>query len=464
MPLNAFKMLGFGTRKFQQDQEPVLRCNERLTPGCDCCRVQPCDLCLTWTTPDGDDADSLPDVDYGKAISIVDGEWNGSAGGITFYAYWAEDEYGECVITVELNGVAVWSKTLGCNEYPEADVTCRNFDGEVEYVNGYETGTFAWTRGDDLEVAKRLGDEGYAGEACARPFCGDDCFCTCPALCFTATNQTTGEVCTGIIPFTGETCADGRVTLARWGGDIDCPDNGTTVAGEFTLSRNDYTDGCEMSGTASGTITPVEFDVTLPAVAVSDCLSLSASWTETVGYDDILFSVRCARCDTCGGINSECCPDVVLSETLSVDFIQIAPGPFTMGPGDDCSCAAVTVLLYGGPLIGLGNDESMWVSGLMSWPCAGPTGNPFMWHVTVTCSANVWTLAISWYENCIQAAKPGEPISCSEYASTTMTAVASECDPFELTFQDGSPGDMFPSGICIGGITPAEMQAVVIEA
>ena len=87
-----------------------------------------------------------------------------------------------------------------------------------------------------------------------------------------------------------------------------------------------------------------------------------------------------------------------------------------------------------------------------------------MWHVTVTCSANVWTLAISWYENCIQAAKPGEPISCSEYASTTMTAVASECDPFELTFQDGSPGDMFPSGICIGGITPAEMQAVVIEA
>ena len=101
MPMNHFGVVGLGTRKYQPDNEPVRVCEEMLLPGCDCCRIGPCRLCLEWIVDDVVE-------DNGKALG--DGEeWNGSAGAIDFKAYWDESY---CTINVELDGELVWSKPL----------------------------------------------------------------------------------------------------------------------------------------------------------------------------------------------------------------------------------------------------------------------------------------------------------------------------------------------------------------
>jgi len=443
MPLNHFRAVGLGTRKYQQDQSPVKVCQEMLLPGCDCCRIGPCKLCLTWTVGSK--------VYLGKA-SGDDQEWSGSAGGVSFRAYWDESY---CTINVELDGELVWTRSL-CEDYDA--VTCRNWDDETAFTTyAGDSGTFAWEVTEFLELLRRTGGEAYSESECADYWCGT-CSCTCPMLCVTITTDDTD--CEGTIPFTGEQCKDGRVTSPEWSGAIDCgPDDSVDVA--IALTRDAYGD-CQISGTVNGTIGDNAVALALVETPITDCKALATTWTVTA--DDITYTVavRCLECGECGGISTTCCPDILLPETMFVDFIQVAPGADVSGPGsgDDCSCAEVTVPVYGGSLIGLGNGEGFWISDLQAWPCSF-TGGPTAWQVTLVCAAGVWALAIAWYTNCGQLAIAGAPIRCTTYAKTTSHSLSQTCDPLELEFADIAPGDMFPSGICQGGITPAEMSAVV---
>jgi hypothetical protein len=148
-----FTMLGLGTRKYQQDNEPVDSCVETVVPSCDCCRIVPCKFCIYWITEGSG-------IQYGTAVWSGLG-WSGSAGGISFYAY--IDDY--CVVHVELEGIEAWSASIGCDEYdyPTDGVTCRNFDGEVAYTTygSYAeavAGTFGWERQDLLRLQRRKGD------------------------------------------------------------------------------------------------------------------------------------------------------------------------------------------------------------------------------------------------------------------------------------------------------------------
>jgi len=452
MPMNHFGVVGLGTRKYQPDNEPVKVCNEMLLPGCDCCRIGPCRLCLEWIVDDIVE-------DNGKASG--DGEeWNGSAGGIGFRAYWDESY---CTINVELDGELVWSKPL-CDEYAYQSVTCRNWDDSVEHEKySGESGTFKWTVTEYLQLARRKGShDEYAESACARNFCGN-CECTCLELCVTVTGGL--YVCTGVIGFTGETCGN-TVTSATWEGDVECNPGDDSVTVTVDLSRSDYDDSCMLSGTATGTIGGDDVSITMTESAVVDCKSLGGSWTQRIGDNDYTVSVRCLECGECSGIITECCPDIALNETLYVDFIQIAPGPDVppTGLGDDCSCAAVTVPVYGGALIGLGNDEGIWYSELMGWPCPAYPSGPTNWRVVLACSAGVFTLGIQWYDNCIALARPGEPVHCNPVADASMSQTGTlECDPLEITFRHDDPGFLFPSGICEGNLTPAHMMAIVTE-
>lgn len=467
---NALGVLGLGPRLLQQDNHPTSLCNDLLTDGCGCCKVVPCRLCLEWELPDGDDADTDPDIDYGEALPNAEGtEWTGSAGGISFRAY---IDVNYCTINVELDGVLVYSDSLLCvgEDYagPGGTDSCRDFSDEVEYTSGYSDGIFRWTKKNLLELNPIAGIKAteYVTGTCTDYHCGT-CSCIPEKLCATLVGSVEVLSCAEFLDFSGTYCPNsGKVSFAEWTGGVVCSQGSDSITVTIQLAKNEYTGECEVSGTAVGTLAGESVNLALGADEVADCRSTSGIWNFTVGYIDYTLTIQPQTCGICSGINSECCPDVILPETLYVDFDQIAPGPAPAPPppgqiGDDCGCAAVTVPIYGGSLIGLGSDESQWESGLMGWPCAGPTGSPFSWQVTITCSANVWTMAIVWYENCIQAAKPGEPIFCAEYASTTNTQVSSACDPFELVFTDASPGDLFPSGICIGGLTPAEMMATV---
>jgi hypothetical protein len=145
MPTNPFN-IGLGIRKYQPDNEPVKTCNEMILPGCDCCRIGPCKLCLKWTV-DGVE-------ENGKATG--DGElWEGSAGGIGFKAYWDETY---CTINVELNGELVWVRGL-CEGYGGDEVTCRDWSGSVEYaLYGGPTGIFEWKITEYLQLKRRNGD------------------------------------------------------------------------------------------------------------------------------------------------------------------------------------------------------------------------------------------------------------------------------------------------------------------
>ena len=453
MPMNHFGVVGLGTRKYQPDNEPVRLCEEMLIPSCDCCRIGPCKLCLTWTV-DGVEK-------HGTAIG--DGEeWIGSVGGIGFRAYW-DQSY--CTINVELDEELVWSRSL-CDEYSYNAVTCRNWDGSVDFETyGGDEGVFEWAVTEYLQLARRKGShDDYAETACARHFCGD-CECTCPQLCVTVTG---GDdcICTGVIPFSGDQCTDGTVTGAAWQGDVECVPGGDIVNVSVSLTRSDYDDACQISGTASGTVCGTDVSITMAETLVSNCKSLGASWTETIDGVAYSVSVRCLECGECSGIITECCPDIALNETLYVDFIQIAPGPDVppTGLGDDCSCAAVTVPVYGGALIGLGNDEGIWYSELMGWPCPAYPSGPTNWRVVLACSAGVFTLGIQWYDNCIALARPGEPVHCNPVADASMSQTGTlECDPLEITFRHDDPGFLFPSGICEGNLTPAHMMAIVTE-
>jgi hypothetical protein len=320
--------------------------------------------------------------------------------------------------------------------------------------------------------------KGLVGGACdppggrhcfARSFCGD-CDCAPEELCVTLLSDI--HSCVGIIPFSGERCPDNTVIGPSWEGDLECNPGDDSIHITLSLGRNDYNDSCVISGTATGTIGGVAISIDLtPKEVGGDCKGLSGSWTQEIEGTPYTVSVRPLDCGECSGILTDCCPDIPINETLFVDFIQIAKGvdiilppPSPPALGDDCECAAVTVPVYGGALIGLGNDEGIWYSELMGWPCPAYPSGPTNWRVVLACSAGVFTLGVEWYDNCIALAKPGSPVFCNPLGSTSMTQTGIlECDPLEIEFRPDTPGTLFLSGICEGNIQPAHMMAIVTE-
>jgi len=294
MPMNRFGVIGLGAREFQQDNNPILECSEKLKPGCGCCKIGPCDICLEWE----EDGEA---IDYGTAVDTGD-EWVGSAGGITFVAGW--DPY-TCVFSITLNGTEVFSAVL-CGDSGEDTVTCRNWDGEVSYTNGYEEGTFRWEKKSHVELQKRRGDPD-GDYKCARPFCGD-CTCTCDQLCVTVTDTYTLDSCTGTIPHTGYMC-EGRTSEPEWEGSIDCDPSGS-LAIAVQLVRDEY-DDCILTGSVSGTVDGEYLDAEFPETVVSDCSSMSATIEVTDGDNTYSISIRCLECGSCEPeICLECCDSV----------------------------------------------------------------------------------------------------------------------------------------------------------
>jgi len=308
MPLNHFGAVGLGTRKYQQDQSPVKVCQEMLLPGCDCCRIGPCKLCLTWTVG--------TKIYLGKASG--DGqEWSGSAGDVSFRAYWDESY---CTINVELDGELVWTRSL-CEDYDA--VTCRNWDDDTAFTTyAGDSGTFAWEVMEVLELLRRKGGEAYSESECADYFCGT-CSCIPEELCVgifqgldvlgVPSSEETGALCDGPIPFTGTTCDD-KVTEAEWSGVVACDTGSVTVT--VILERGSY-DECIASGTAIGTIGIRTVSLAMEPTVVSDCETMSVVWSVIDGDDVYDITVESKDCEDCDlGVSVPCCPDTTVPKTL----------------------------------------------------------------------------------------------------------------------------------------------------
>jgi len=302
MVMNHFTTIGLGTRKYQQDNEPVQYCEEMLIPGCDCCKIGPCVLCLTWTTDEREHKGEAPG----------DGtEWVGSAGGVSFRAYW-DQSY--CTINVELDDELVWSAALCDYE----DATCRNFDNSVEFETyGGESGTFEWKRKTVLQTKRQEGETGpYAEHHCARSFCGDHCDCLCEELCVTVTEVVSGAGCTGIVPFTGEQCDTGHVIDPSWSGSIECT-SGETVDIELKLARNNYDGGCIMFGTAVGNTYSLS-SASRRIYQTSLGVTLRSGPVEVDG-ESYTVTALCASCGECAS-TSLCCPFDTFPDVLTLEF------------------------------------------------------------------------------------------------------------------------------------------------
>jgi len=317
MPVNPFTVIGMGTRKYQQDNVPVKECGETLSKtGCGCCVINPCDICLEWEVY-GETLKTGEAVDTGT-------EWVGMAGGITFVAGW--DPY-TCTFSVTLNGEEVFSAVL-CGKYGEETVTCRDWDNEVAYTRnageyGEESGIFRWARKDNLQLLKRKGDPPEGTYHCARHFCGD-CLCIPRKLCVSVTNITSLDSCEGTVEFDGDLCEDMAVT-ASWSGTLVCDPSGS-LAVAFELQRNQYTDACELTGTASGSLGADSIDWAFEPEQIVDCLTLSTVFTFTDGYDEFQVVVRSLDCGSCEPeICIECCDSIPPSPPATL-IVRISLG------------------------------------------------------------------------------------------------------------------------------------------
>ena len=407
MPLNHFGTVGLGTRKYQQDNEPVKVCQEMLLPGCDCCRIGPCKLCLTWTVG--------TKVYLGKASG--DGqEWSGSAGAVSFRAYWDESY---CTINVELDGELVWTRSL-CEDYDA--VTCRNWDDDTAFTTyAGDSGTFAWEVTEFLELLRRTGGEAYSESECADYFCGT-CSCTCPKLCVTITTDEAG--CEGTIPFTGEQCDDGRVTSPEWSGAIDCG-AGDPVDVAIALTRDSYGD-CQISGTVDGTIGGNAVALALVETPITDCKALATTWAVAVGEITYTVEILCLECGECGG----CCssqPDVLYCT-------------FT---GNGCTCIdGVSVPMT---KVSTGNG----------WEYSGDPGacfppNPMLMSFNIECTqeddCNGWTLHVQDVQGC-------HPLP-----QTYEVREECSCDPLILEWDVPFSG---LGGCCQGGMVDTTVRFTV---
>lgn len=276
--------VGMGPIFWQKPENKIEKCSERHVDPCTdmdgCCAIVPCTYCL-----------ELMDV-YGEKFygtATFDGtQWTGLVNGYEFVAYWErgyESDICEFVVlfNVEYAGGEVFRSS--CYE----GSSCRDASGTVEVSADGMDYTLTWTK-LERQPLKYVVDE----SGCKTWFCGT-CECTCKVLCVTMIRPD-GDTCVGLLPLEiyDETCPPDQIT---WTGTVACDYTSHTVS--ITLSRDDYTGGCILSGSfGADDLDPTE---------VSDCTGLVAMW---ILYDGTKIITQCLECSVCGGANIDgiCAP------------------------------------------------------------------------------------------------------------------------------------------------------------
>jgi len=289
-------------------QSKLKKCSERALPNCsgdteDCCKVVACEYCLSFES-------TGYKTEYGLASGTT--TWSGTIAGAAFFAFWEKDYTGVCQFIVLLNYVEVSAQNCG-----QAD--CRDSSGAVGVVIGGHSGTLRW----DKRLHHPLTHVVDELTNCKVPFCGD-CECTCETLCVVVTeppsypddgtsDTTTLDPysCDGLLPADCGFC-DTAPPLATTYGELPNiePDPcvrplwSATIAGRtitLALSRG-YDGECLLGGTVDGE--------TIGPIAVTDCKSISASFTLKDGTQIDVSCKECG-CDTGPPADAaECCDKV----------------------------------------------------------------------------------------------------------------------------------------------------------
>jgi hypothetical protein len=285
--------------KYLQQRSPtrLKPCSERMVAVCDddthagCCKVPPCNLCLTLTIYGEDPV-------TGSAGESATG-WTGTVGGYSFRSYW-ERNYGVCEYVVEFDGEEVYRAT--CAE----GASCRNPAGSVEVEVGYpsESATLEWVKHEPLELPLITDPD----TGCRTFFCGD-CRCSCQCLCVDVSEVLAFPYSDFTDEYSGEICnmsyeCDGPV----WYGVVG------SYELSLALSRDSY-GNCIIIPTVNG--------YEQEPVSVTGCSDLTAR----IELDDgSTIDVRCKQCG-CERTVDSCICGRPMSETLTLYFASAnAPG------------------------------------------------------------------------------------------------------------------------------------------
>lgn len=298
-----------GARYYRPDVPTrLLKCSEKLLRNCDgeteqCCKVVPCEYCLTFTTED------YP-VEYGIASGST--TWAGEVADAAFYAYWEKLE-GICYFVVRLNGVEV--SRSNCTQ-----TECRDSSATAEVVIGGKAGVLRWEK----RLHHPLQYVTDQNTNCQTHFCGD-CECTCETLCVVVTEPPPDPAypeapdvrldpysCDGLLPMDCGFCdavPDENTTYGELPNTEEdaCkrPVWQNTVAERFItvfLSRAEYTGECLLNGVVDGEHFGPE--------AVSDCKNITASWTKADGTKIDVSCKQCG-CDTGTPPDAGACCDLI---------------------------------------------------------------------------------------------------------------------------------------------------------
>lgn len=278
--------VGMGPIFWQKPENKIEKCSERHVDPCTdmdgCCAVVPCSYCLELV-------DDYGEIFYGMAT--FDGTaWTTTINGYDFLAYWERGyESDMCEFVVLFNNGEVFRSS--CYD----GSSCRNSSGTIEVSADGTDYTLTWTK-LERQPLKYIVDE----SGCKTWFCGT-CECTCATLCVTIISPD-GDYCTGLLPLEvyDETCPPDQIV---WSGTVTCDYSSHIVS--VTLSRDDYTGGCVLSGSFGAD----DLDLT----EVSDCTGLFATWEL---YDGTIIMVQCLECGVCGGADADelciACPEGTL--------------------------------------------------------------------------------------------------------------------------------------------------------
>lgn len=162
---------GLGPKWWQQPENKLKKCSERLSEWCDptetdgCCAVIPCMYCLELEIYG-------QATQYGTADFLNTG-WSGTVGGGSFFGFWEVGyESGECEFVVYWQGEEVYRKSC------QQGQSCRDSSDQAEVVIDYEDAVLRWVKHDYRPLP-------YIKEPetnCTIHFCGE-CECTCECLC-----------------------------------------------------------------------------------------------------------------------------------------------------------------------------------------------------------------------------------------------------------------------------------------
>lgn len=274
------------------------KCSEKLSHPCGddtegCCAVIPCEYCLSFAV-------TGEDTLYGTASESA-GHWTGTIAGAAFDAFW--ERYPTCNFVVQLDGAEVYRNDCG------GSVTCRDSSASAEVQIYPDTGLLTWTK-REFRPLEHATDE---VTNCKTFFCGE-CECTCDALCVTVIPVPQVEFepyeCEGMLPVCGMCPASPMDMLVH--GELPdtqvdrCfgPDWQGTVSGMvfWIRLRRGPSGECVLSGTVDGEA--------MPEVTVTDCKSISASWTMEDGTQ-VTIACKTCNCETDPPPDvSDCCDSV----------------------------------------------------------------------------------------------------------------------------------------------------------